>query len=82
MKLSPRTTKKIQPGTSVVETGLVKDRWKGYKAAPDHPGYNPTGADARASLVGAYAKRKKKRAGAHERAESKAHERGEMGEDD
>jgi hypothetical protein len=80
MKLSPVTpTKKIAPRTVVVETGLVKDRWKGYKSSPDHPSYNPTGSDARAALVGAYSKKKKKGFGRRdsERGESKKHEYGE-----
>jgi len=79
-KLSTKQpTKSLGSGTSVVETGLVKDRWKGYKSTPDHPGFNPTGADARAALVGAYRKKKKGGFGRkdNERGESRRHEYGE-----
>ncbi len=82
MKLSPKSpTKKITPGTAIVETGLVKDRWKGYKSSPDHPGFNPTGADARAALVGGL-KKKRKGFPSHEKGETKKHERYEGGEED
>jgi hypothetical protein len=58
--------------TVVVETGMPKDRLKGWR--DDHTMF--TGSDARAALVGQYSKKNRKRF-KPEKGESMKHERGE-----
>lgn len=54
-------TKGLGTNTVVVETGLPKDRLKGYR--DDHTMF--TGGDARAALVGQYKKKNKKKFATH-----------------
>ena len=52
-----KPTRDLDAKTVVVETGLPKDRLKGYR----DDGTMFTGADARVALVGQYKKKNKKR---------------------
>lgn len=58
MKLGRRHTSRLSGGATV-ETGLPRDRNRGYEE--EKTGF--TGADARAALVGSYSKSMKKKRG-------------------